>query len=143
MKFSLENRPADRAESDVDVGRAKRATKRTQAPLPGENTRARVDESGTSANAYLKTAAKAKDGENFRREAYLIENAILTMGHKSPSVMRRYAAALYKSGEYRASWMIIADPVASQDKGVDFVSRLKSKLADKQSEGFAQITTFS
>lgn len=148
MKFSLETtatcKPSKNDAVQADNAKSPLASpSRARLPLPGENLRARTDASGTSASAYLKTAAKANEAGNYRREAELLEKAILAMGNKLPNVLRRYAAALYKIGEYRAAWLIITDPKALEDGGEGYVSRLKDKLKTRADSSFMEILTFS
>lgn len=90
-----------------------------------------TDDTGTSARAYLRTAAKAKEAGNYTREAQLIERAISSMGAATPNILRRYAASLYKCGEYRAASAVLANPVCLDDNGSDYVHRLKSQLDGK------------
>lgn len=98
-----------------------------------------VDATGTSARAYLRTATKAKNAENFKREAELIEKAIATMGTATPNILRRYAASLYKCGEFRAAKAIIANPRCAEDGGEDYVKRMRSQLDGRFEVSFEKI----
>ena len=98
-----------------------------------------TDVDGISARAYQKTAAKAREAENYRREAELLEKAILIMGIKPPSTLRLLAAALYKSGEYRAASLVLRDPTSKHDGGQDFVNRLRAQVKSKYDGNFTEL----
>lgn len=127
MEFSLK-RPTKESEVKAKVGVA---------------TFSATDDTGTSARAYLRTAAKAKEAANYTRETQLIEKAISSMGTATPNVLRRYAAALYKCGEFRAASAILNKPICLEDGGKDYVERLQSQLNGKISVPFHDILSLA
>lgn len=81
---------------------------------------------------FSKTAKRANEAGNFKREASLLEEALLvSRNNPGPRLLRRLANALYKSGEYRASALIASDPRCMDDGGEEFMSRLHQKLQEK------------
>ncbi|CAM3723733.1 hypothetical protein [Litorimonas haliclonae] len=100
-------------------------------PLPNKNEE--------KARHLLKTAVRANKSENYKREVELLEQAIIIMPEVTPHVLRRYASALYKTGEYRAAALIAFDEQCTGDNGEDFVNRLKDSLEKRGAELFVDV----
>lgn len=88
-------------------------------------------EKATKARHLLKTAYRANESKNYKREAELLEEAIMIMPDVTAHVLRRYASALYKCGEYRAAGIVVFNDKCLDEAGEGFVSRLRGALEKK------------
>lgn len=92
----------------------------------------------TRTRHLLKTAARANESGNYAREAELIEEALSMSSDISAQVLRRYASALYKSGEIRAA-ALLANSELIKDGNPEFVERLREMVAEKGASQFLSI----
>jgi hypothetical protein len=97
-------------------------------------------DSEQAARHLLKTAARANENENYKREAELLEQAIVSMPEVTAHVLRRYASALYKLGEYRAASLVAMDDKCIGDDGSEeYVARLRTALEKKGAKAFLDV----
>ncbi|MEM7492176.1 MAG: hypothetical protein AAF296_02280 [Pseudomonadota bacterium] len=86
----------------------------------------------------LKTATRANESSNYVREAQLTEEALALSSDVNAQVLRRYASALYKIGEFRAA-AILANSELLKDGNPEFVERLKDMVEEKGASQFLTI----
>ena len=96
-------------------------------------------ENDVKARHLLKTAKRANESGNFRREVTLLEEAIVLMSEVNDHVARRYCSALYKIGEYRASAMVAYSPILTNGGNQDFVKRLQASIEGRGANHFLDV----
>ncbi|MGB6229691.1 MAG: hypothetical protein WBF53_06140 [Litorimonas sp.] len=104
-----------------------------------EEARHELTEEGKTIRTYLRTAEKARQAENYAREAELLENAILLGRGGTPNTLRRYANALYRCGEYRAAALVLRDPKCREEGGDGYVTKLLETIASRGGNRFPEV----
>ena len=76
----------------------------------------------------LKTAKRANEAGNFKREVMLLEQAVNIKEQVTGHLLRRYVAALYKVGEYRAASLIASNDMCFEGDGTGYTERVRESL---------------
>ena len=95
--------------------------------------------SDVRARHLLKTAKRANEAGNFKREAALLEEAMVLASDVSAHTLRRYCSALYKVGEYRAAAMVAYDSRMDEGDNLGFVERLRANLEERGVKSFLDV----
>ena len=103
-------------------------------------TSTQAPEQSIEVRHLLKTARRAKEMGNVRREAELLEEAIRLSPEPTPHMLRRLASALYRNNEYRAAGLVAADNRMLLDGGEEFTNRLREQLIAKNAFLFLDLS---
>lgn len=85
-------------------------------------------------NALLKTAQKAFENQNYKRELELVEQAVQL--DQNQTVLQRYLSSLYRNGEYRTVHYLLNLSTSKNKLSEDFLQRMKELLAAHHMENF-------
>lgn len=96
-------------------------------------------EQAERARHLLKTAARAKQSENFKRELSLLEEALVLVPMVTPQLLRRYAMSLAKCGEERAAALVMADARCKDDGDAEMVDKFNARLRRRGAANFVDV----
>jgi F0F1-type ATP synthase delta subunit len=92
-----------------------------------------------TASALLKTAERAFEASNFKRELQLAEQAVSQL--QNATTLQRYISALYRNGEYRAIQVLFSDVGNSDLLKPDFLTNMNTLLSTRNCDAFPDILT--